>query len=136
MFGGQHYNIKEILKNIKTIAVVGLSPKKERPSYQVASYLLAAGYEIVPVNPGQEEILGRRCYPSLTAIPGPVDLVDIFRNSEEVPAVVAEAIAIKAKVVWMQQGIVNEAAAQAAAAAGLLVVMDRCLKVEHYNLGS
>lgn len=136
MFAGQHYNIKEILKGIKTIAVVGLSPKKERPSYQVASYLLAAGYEIIPVNPGQEEILGHRCYPSLTAIPGPVDLVDIFRKSEEVPAVVAEAIAIKAKVVWMQQGIVNEAAAQAAEAAGLLVVMDRCLKVEHYTLGS
>lgn len=134
MLTGQLYNYREILKEIRTIAVVGLSPKKERPSYQVASYLLAAGFEIIPVNPGQEEILGRRCYPSLAVIPGPVDLVDIFRKSEEVPAVVAAAIAIKAKVIWMQQGIVHPEAAQAAERAGLAVVMDRCLMVEHRNL--
>ncbi len=134
MLGEQPYNIKEILQDIHTIAVVGLSPKKERPSYQVASYLLAAGYVVVPVNPGQEEILGQRCYPSLSAIPVGVDLVDIFRKSEEVEAVVAEAIAIKAKVVWMQEGIVDEAAARRAERAGLRVVMDRCLKVEHRQL--
>lgn len=126
--------INEILKNTIIIAVVGLSPKKTRPSNDVARYLLAAGYTIIPVNPGQEEILGQKCYPNLSAIPVKVDLVNIFRRAEDVEPVVDEAIAIKAKVVWMQQGIVNEEAAAKARKAGLQVIMDRCIKVDHANL--
>ena len=115
----------------KTIAVVGLSPKPNRPSNQVALYLQQAGYSIIPVNPGQDTILGQTCYPSLSAVPARVDMVDIFRRSDEVPPVVAEAVAIGAKVVWMQDGIVNEAAAAVARKSGLIVVMDRCLKRDH-----
>ncbi|PLX48921.1 MAG: CoA-binding protein [Desulfobulbaceae bacterium] len=126
--------IKEILARTKTIAVVGLSPKENRPSNDVARYLMAAGYTIIPVNPGQSEILGQKCYAALTDIPEPVDLVDIFRRADEVGPVVDQAIAMGAKVVWMQQGIVNEEAAQAARKAGLTVIMDRCLKVEHAAL--
>lgn len=127
-------NIRELLKNSKTIAVVGLSPKKDRPSFMVAEYLIRAGYTMIPVNPGQIEILGQTCYPSLSAIPVAVDIVDIFRRSEDIPPVVAEAIRIGAKAVWMQLGILNEEAAATARAAGLTVVMDKCLKVEHANL--
>lgn len=126
--------IKEILKQAKTIAVVGLSPKANRPSHDVARYLKAAGYTIIPVNPGQSEILGEKCYPSLTDIPQQVDVVDIFRRPEEVGPVVDQAVEIGAKVVWMQEGIVNEEAAAKARAAGLTVIMDRCLKVDHANL--
>ncbi len=126
--------IKEILAQTKTIAVVGLSPKANRPSHDVARYLKEAGFTIIPVNPGQSEILGEKCYPSLTDIPQPVDVVDIFRRPEEVGPVVDQAVAIGAKVVWMQQGIVNEEAAAVARAAGLKVIMDRCLKVDHANL--
>ncbi|MDH5298016.1 MAG: CoA-binding protein [Desulfobulbaceae bacterium] len=126
--------IASLLKECKTIAVVGLSPKENRPSNDVARYLLAAGYTVIPVNPGQTEILGQRCYPSLTAIPCPVDLVNIFRRPEDIPPIVDEAIAIKAKAVWMQQGIVNHEAAAKARAAGLFVIMDRCLKVDHATL--
>lgn len=126
--------ISRLLKEYRTIAVVGLSPKAERPSHEVAAYLLAAGYHVIPVNPGQSEILGRTCYPDLLAIPEPVEIVDIFRRAEEVGPVVDQAIAIGAKVVWMQQGIVNQAAAAKARAAGLKVIMDRCLKVDHQNL--
>ncbi len=126
--------IKDILAQTKSIAVVGLSPKENRPSNIVARYLMAAGYTIIPVNPGQSEILGEKCYPSLLEIPEKVDVVDIFRRSEEVGPVVAEAVEIGAKVVWMQEGIVNEAAAAVARAAGLTVIMDRCLKVDHANL--
>lgn len=125
----------QILRDSKTIAVVGLSPKPERPSYQVAAYLLSAGFEIIPVNPGHEQILGRHCYPNLEAIPGRVDIVNIFRNSKEVPAIVDSAIRIGAKVVWMQLGIVHEEAAAKAKAAGLAVVMDRCLQIDHQNYG-
>ena len=125
--------IKKILDNTKTIAVVGLSPKENRPSNMVARYLLAAGYRIIPVNPGQTEILGQTCYPYLTSIPAEVkvDLVDIFRRAEDIPPVVERAIKIGAKTVWMQSGIVNEDAAGTAGEAGLAVVMDRCLKVDH-----
>lgn len=127
-------HMRELLKNSKTIAVVGLSPKKDRPSFMVAAYLIKAGYTVIPVNPGQTEILGQPCYPSLSAIPVAVDIVDIFRRSEDIPPVVEEAIRIGARAVWMQQGIVHDEAAAKAAAAGLTVVMDKCLKIEHANL--
>ena len=125
--------IINILKKSRRIAVVGLSPKSARPSHQVAAYLLTAGYEVVPVNPGHDKILGRQCYPNLEAIPGSVDIVDIFRKAADVPPIVDSAILIGAKVVWMQSGIINEEAARRAEAAGLKVVMDRCLKVVHQN---
>lgn len=126
--------IKQILTQSKTIAVVGLSPKANRPSHDVARYLMAAGYTIIPVNPGQTEILGLTCYANLTDIPVPVDIVDIFRRPDEVGPVVEQAVQIGAKVVWMQQGITNEAAAAVARAAGLKVIMDRCLKIDHASL--
>ena len=126
--------IASILQKSKTIAVVGLSPKVERPSNDVARYLIKAGYTVIPVNPGQSEILGRTCYPDLTSIPHEIDIVDIFRRVEHVPPVVEEAIKIKAKVIWMQEGIVHEEAAQKAREAGLAVIMDRCLKVDHQIL--
>lgn len=122
--------IATLLRAAKRIAVVGLSPKPARPSHRVALALMAAGYEVIPVNPGHEEILGRRCYPSLSAVPPPVDIVDIFRQPQEVPAIVEQAIASGARAVWMQSGIVHPEAAARAEAAGLLVVMDRCLAVE------
>jgi len=120
-----------ILEQISTIAVVGLSPKEHRPSNRVARYLIAAGFTVIPVNPGQERILGRSCYPNLAEVPVPVDLVDIFRASAHVLPIVEEAIAIGAKAVWMQKGIINEEAAILARQHGLVVVMDRCLMVDH-----
>jgi predicted CoA-binding protein len=126
--------IKNILQSCQTIAVVGLSPKPTRPSNEVALYLQEAGYTVIPVNPGQTEILGQTCYPHLQAIPGQVDLVNIFRKPEDVEPIVAEAIAIKARVIWMQQGIVNEKAADMARQAGMNVIMDRCIKVDHQDL--
>ena len=123
--------IRAILQNYHIIAVVGLSPKPERPSFRVAQYLKEHGYRIVPVNPGQKEILGEKCYPHLSDIPFPIEVVDIFRNVEAIPAIVDEAIAIGAKVVWMQQGLVEPASARKAREAGLQVVMDRCLKIDH-----
>ena len=130
----QAAEIRNILQNTTTIAVVGLSPKPSRPSNQVAQYLKDAGYTIIPVNPGQNTLLGLPCYPDLQAIPGPVDMVDIFRQSEFVLPVVEEAIAIKAKVIWMQSGIINEKAAELAEEAGLTVIMDRCTMVDHMDL--
>ena len=126
--------IKKILERSVSIAVVGLSPKESRPSNMVGRYLLAAGYTVIPVNPGHNEILGKKCYPSLTDINEQVDIVDIFRRSEDVMPVVEEAIAISAKVVWMQLGIVNPQAAARAEEAGLTVIMDRCIKIDHNNL--
>jgi hypothetical protein len=126
--------IKAILRNYKVVAVVGLSPKPERPSYRVAQYLKDHGYQIVPVNPGQKEILGEKCYPRLQDIPFPVDVVDIFRNVEAIPAIVDEAIAQGAKVVWMQQGLTEPVSARKAREAGLQVVMDRCMKIDHAQL--
>ena len=123
--------IKAILRNYKVVAVVGLSPKPERPSCQVAQYLKEHGYRIVPVNPGQKEILGETCYRSLTDIPFPVEVVDIFRNVEAIPAIVDEAIAVGARAVWMQLGLAEPVSARKAQEAGLEVVMDRCMKVEH-----
>jgi predicted CoA-binding protein len=121
---------QEILRTYRTFAIVGLSPKPDRPSNDVASFLKRQGYRIVPVNPVHQEILGERSYPDLISIPDPVEIVDIFRRSEEVMPIVEQAIAIKAKVVWMQLGVINEEAAAAARAAGLEVVMDRCPKME------
>ncbi|MCW5205730.1 CoA-binding protein [Desulfobulbus sp. F5] len=122
--------VRRILRESCTIAVVGLSPNSERPSHQVARYLQKAGYRIIPVNPGQSEILGESCYPDLRSVPVKIDVVDIFRRSEDVEPIVREAIAVGAKVIWMQQGIVNETAARLAEEAGLIVIMDRCLKIE------
>lgn len=124
-------DIARILSEYRTVAVVGLSPRPEKPSYEVASYLQGRGYRIIPVNPAAKEVLGETSYPSLAAIPEPVDIVNIFRRSEDVPPIVDAAIQIGAKVVWMQLGIANEAAASRARRAGLKVVMDKCMKTEH-----
>lgn len=126
--------IKKILKDCKTIAVIGLSPKEDRPSHVVAKYLKSQGYRIIPVNPNADEILGEKCYPDLSAVPYPIDVVDIFRRPEDVPPIVDEAIKIKAKVIWMQEGIINEEAAEKAGKAGLEVVMDHCMLKEHKRL--
>jgi predicted CoA-binding protein len=126
--------ISRLLRESRNIAVVGLSPKTSRPSNQVALYLIEAGYNIIPVNPGQEEILDRKCYPDLESINEPIDIVDVFRRSEDVGPIVESAIGVGAKIIWMQQGIVNEEAAARAREAGLTVIMDRCLKVDHRNL--
>jgi predicted CoA-binding protein len=123
-----------LMRNAKTIAVVGISSNPARPSNDVTRYLIDAGYTIYLVNPNETEIFGRPVYPSVRDLPEPVDIVDIFRHSEDVPPVVEDAIAAGAKAVWMQMGIVNEAAAAKAREAGLDVVMDRCTKVEHRRL--
>lgn len=123
--------ITEILHNYRVVAVVGLSNDPGRPSYRVAQYLQEHGYRIIPVNPGCREILGERCYPGLRDIPFPVEVVDIFRKVDAIPEIVAAAIAVGAKVVWMQQGLEEPLSARTARQAGLQVVMDRCLKVEH-----
>ena len=133
-FVPQATTIRRILQETKTIAVVGLSPKPHRPSHQVARYLLAAGYTVIPVNPGQDAILGLTCYPDLRTVPTPVDMADIFRRPEAVPPIVEDAIAVGVKYIWMQEGIVNKAAAAQAEAAGLEVIMDRCTKIDHMNL--
>jgi len=127
-------DMEKILKESRTIAVVGLSPRPERPSHSVARYLQAQGYRIIPVNPTVEEVLGERSYPDLASIPEIVDVVDIFRRSEHVPPIVEAAIAVGARTVWMQEGVIHEKAAQQARAAGLLVVMDRCMLIEHGRL--
>jgi hypothetical protein len=124
-------DIDEILKSCRTIAVVGLSSNPSRPSYRVAGYMQAQGYRIIPINPNETNVLGEPAYPSLASVPGTVDLVDIFRKSEDVLPIVEEAIARGAKAIWMQEGVVNEAAAARAGQAGLPVVMDRCWRKEH-----
>ena len=126
--------IKGILKRAKNIAVVGLSDKPARDSHRVAAYLETRGYKIFPVNPTIEETLGEKSYGRLEDIPEPIDVVDIFRAPEHVPPIVESAIAIRAKVVWMQLGVVNEEAAEKARASGLTVVMDRCMMQEHKGL--
>ncbi len=115
----------------KTIAIVGLSSKPDSPSFHVGEYLQQQGYRIIPVNPKEESVLGERSYPSLREVPEKVDVVDIFRRPEAVPEIVTEAIEIGAPVVWMQLGVANEQAAQQAQEAGLTVVMDHCMKIEH-----
>ena len=126
--------IRKILRESKTIAVVGLSPKPHRPSHEVARYLMEAGYTIIPVNPGHDALLGLTCYPNLRAIPTQIDMVDIFRRSEAVMNIINDAVAVGARFIWMQEGIVNQEAAAKAEAAGLLVVMNRCTKIDHMNL--
>ena len=127
--------IEKLLKKISSIAVVGLSPKENRPSNMVARYLMDAGYTIYPVNPGQKEILGEVCYPDLLSVPQKIDLVDIFRRSEDIPPIVEDAVTLGVQAVWMQQGIVNDSAAELARSNGVFVVMDRCIKVDHTTLG-
>ncbi len=124
----------DILRSAHTIAVVGLSSKKYRPSYGVAEYMQRAGYRIIPVNPLENSILGEKCYARLEDIPDAIDIVDIFRRSEHVPEIVEEAIRKGAKGVWMQEGVIHEEAARRAEAAGLAVVMDRCILKEHRRL--
>jgi predicted CoA-binding protein len=124
----------KILSEYRSVAVVGLSPDPDRPSHKVASYLAQHGYEIIPVNPDAREILGKISYPNLQSVPQPVEIVDIFRRSEEVLPIVDEAITIGAKAVWMQEGVINETAAARARDAGLLVVMDKCMFKEHRRL--
>lgn len=124
----------ENILNYKTIAVVGISDDPERPSHFVARFLEAHGYNIIPVNPKLTEWEGKKCYPDLLSVPVKVDVVDIFRRSEAVPPIVDEAIAIKASVVWMQEGIINEEAAAKAREVGIEVVMDRCIKKEYDRL--
>ncbi len=124
----------DVLHRYRTVAVIGLTSRLGRPSREVASYLKAQGYRIIPVNPREREVLGEKAYPDLCSIPEPVEVVDIFRRPRDVPRIVAEAIAIGARAVWMQQGIVHEAAARRAREAGLEVVMDRCMMVEHQKL--
>ena len=128
--------VQDILEKSKVVAVVGLSPKPHRDSHEVARYMQDNGYRIIPVYPRADSILGEKVYPDLKSIPEKVDVVDIFRKSQDVPPVVDEAIEIGAKAVWMQLGIVHEGAAAKAREAGLGVVMDRCMLVEHRNLAS
>jgi uncharacterized protein len=120
-----------ILERYKRIAIVGLSSNPFRPSHFAAIYLLAHGYDITPVNPREKEVLGRKCYPSLVEAPGPIQIVDIFRETAAVPEIVDQAIARGAKVIWMQLGVIHEEAAERARQAGHEVVMDRCMKIEH-----
>jgi predicted CoA-binding protein len=126
--------ISEVLRSSRTIAVVGLSGKRFRPSYGVAEYLQKAGYRIIPVNPHEAWILGEKCYPDLDSIPDAIDIVDIFRRPEFAPEIVEAAIRKGAQTIWMQEGVVHEEAAGRARAAGLTVVMDRCILKDHRRL--
>ena len=126
--------LSRILRECRTLAVVGLSAQWHRPSHFAAKYMLEHGYRVIPVNPRYEEVLGQRCYPSLEAIPHPVDLVDVFRAEADLPPIARSAVAIGARCLWQQIGVLNHAAADRARAAGLDVVMDRCVKIEHGRL--
>ena len=126
--------LRRILRNCRTLAVVGLSANWYRPSYFAAKYMQEHGYRVIPVNPMYEEVLGERCYKSLRDIPGKIDLVDCFRKSEEIPSLAGDAIAIGARVLWMQLGVSNAEARRTAEAAGLEVVENRCVKIEHARL--
>jgi uncharacterized protein len=126
--------LRRILKQNRTIAIVGLSANWWRPSYFAAKYLQERAYQIIPVNPQYQEVLGEKCYPTLRDVPLPIDVVDCFRKSEEIALIAEDAIAIGAKVLWMQLGVINHEAADKARRAGLEVVMDRCMKIEHGRL--
>lgn len=127
-------DIKQILEDATTVAIVGLSDNPDRASYGVARYLINHDYTIIPINPMVDSVMGRKAYPTLRDLPEPPDVVDIFRRPEHVMPIVEEAIAVGAHAVWMQLGIINEEAAAKARANGLRVVMDRCMKVEHQRL--
>ena len=127
-------SIRELLSTARVIAVVGLSGKRSRPSFGVSEYMQRAGYRIIPVNPNEAEVLGERAYADLDAVPEKVDIVDIFRRPEFVPEIVEAALRIGAKAVWMQEGVIHPEAAARAEAAGLTVVMDRCILKEHRRL--
>ena len=129
-----HETVKQILDECRAIAVVGLSSNPIRPSHGVAAYMQKHGYRVIPVNPNESEVLGEKAYPTLADAPEKIDLVDIFRRSEEAGAAVDEAIRLGAKAVWLQEGVLDAAAAQRAQDAGLLVVMDRCWLKEHLRL--
>lgn len=126
--------LRRVLRESRTLAIVGLSADWFRPSNFAAKYMQAQGYRIIPVNPKYTEILGEKCYPSLSAIPEPVDLVDVFRKPADTPAIAAEAVAIGARTLWLQIGVINDEARQIAENAGLTVVMDRCVKIEYARL--
>lgn len=126
--------LRRLLTEAETIAVVGASSNPSRPSHGIFRKLLSAGYRVVPVNPNETAVLGQRAYPSLAEVPHPIDIVDVFRRAEYTPAVAAEAVAVGAKALWLQSGIVNEAAAERARAGGLTVVMDACIGVVHSML--
>lgn len=126
--------LRAALQHGITIAVVGLSPDASRPSHRVARYLMAQGYRIIPVNPQHSSLLGQPCYPTLSAIPEPVHMVDVFRKAADTPAIADEAVAIGARTLWLQLGVVNTQAQRRAESAGLRVVMDRCTKIEHERL--
>ena len=127
--------ISRILDECRTIAVVGLSSDTWRPSNSVAAYMSRAGYQVIPVNPNETEVFGEKAYPDLASVPGKIELVDVFRRSDEAGKAVDEAIAVGAKAVWLQEGVIDRAAAQRALDAGLLVVMDRCWLKEHIRHG-
>jgi predicted CoA-binding protein len=127
-------SIPELLRNSHTIAVVGLSSKRFRPSYGVTEYMQHAGYHIIPVNPNEQKVLGENCYATLDDVPEPVDIVDIFRRPEFVPEIVEAAIRKGAKAIWMQEGVIHEDAAARAREAGLEVIMDRCILKEHRRM--
>ena len=126
--------LRRILMQCRTIAVVGLSANWHRPSYFAAKYMLEHGYTVIPVNPAYKEVLGQACYPSLRDVPQQVDMVDCFRRAEDIPSIADEAIGIGARVLWMQLGVINPEAVRKAEAAGLEVVMDRCVKIEYARL--
>lgn len=126
--------IKQLLQAAKRIAVVGMSAKPERASYSVARYLMAQGYEVIPVNPMETEIFGLKSYGSVSEIPGKIDIVDVFRRSDQTDPIIAEAITVKARAVWLQLDVVNEAGCLRAQAAGLTAIQNRCIKIEHARL--
>ena len=127
--------IRRIINECHTIAVVGLSSDSWRPSNSVSAYMRRSGYRVIPVNPNETEVFGEKAYPDLAAVPGKIELVDVFRRSDEAGKAVDEAIAVGAKAVWLQEGVIDKAAAQRAVDAGLLVVMDRCWLKEHIRYG-
>jgi len=126
--------IGQIIARSKTIAVVGMSAKPDRASYGVAKYLMEHGFDIIPVNPVESEILGQKVFPNLSAIGRPIDIVDVFRQSDATPPIVKEAIAIGAKYIWLQEGVVSEESYQLAKAAGVPIIMDRCIAKEHFRM--
>ncbi len=126
--------LRALLKKIRNIAVVGLSPRADRPSYCVAKAIQGFGYNVIPVRPATAEVLGQKAYAALTDVPGPIDLVDVFRAAEHLDAIVDECIALKVPALWIQEGIVNEAAARRAQEAGMTVVMDRCIYKDYVAL--